>query len=374
MNILFLYWGKKGGGAKYSLEISRELAKSSDVNLFLSLSTYCEISDRFEELHTPILKIDTYASAFQFIYQYLKGIKAIERRLENYIRVNQIDVVIIGMDFFWGSNIHKACRRAGAHSILVVHEPTPHPREPLLMSIVKKRELKKSIQTVDHVVALTDHVKKMILDQYQIDQSSVSVIPHGIFSYYKAPSKKSLSPDEEITILYFGRIEYYKGLDILLDAFLLLEQSDHPLKLEIWGSGDLSGYEEKIEKVDRIQVENGWIDEEKIPEIFQKADICVLPYRDASQSGIVGIASLAGVPIVATPTTGLKEQLKDTDVIFADDFTPQSLALAIENLINDPDLYSYISASEIEYANRLDWSSIAKQFLHICDSVTDEQM
>jgi glycosyltransferase involved in cell wall biosynthesis len=104
------------------------------------------------------------------------------------------------------------------------------------------------------------------------------------------------------------------------------------------------------------------VGEDEIPHIFERADICVLPYRDASQSGVVGIASDAGVPIVATPARGLTEQLQETGAVIADGISAGSLQDAIDQLLQKPELYADLSEKSIHYAKALQWDSISREF------------
>jgi glycosyltransferase involved in cell wall biosynthesis len=370
IKILFLYWGKKGGGARYSLEVAKELSNQKGVDVHLSVSKQCEILGEFDDLSLPTFHIDTYRNVYGFIKKFTIGRFELREQLETYIRENGIQYVIIGMDFFWCPLIYKACKRTGTKAVYVVHEPKPHPNEPVLMALVKRKTLKKAITGASHIVTLTHHVKTYITESYNISNSAISVIPHGIFSYYRAESPKSISDKNTlITLLYFGRIEYYKGLDILLKAYKKAEKLKNNIRLEIWGSGDMSSYADLVDSIQNSHIENRWVDEAEIPEIFKRADICVLPYRDASQSGVVGIASDAALPVIACPASGLKEQLMETGAIFSDDFTPDSLLTAIKTLIEDPKLYKTLSEKSLRYAENLSWANIAHEFKKVCEKL-----
>jgi len=374
-NILVLFWGKKGGGAHYSLKIAEEFSKREDLNLFLSLSSYCTISNLFQNLNAETCLVNTYKSSFGFLNMMFFRRYTIRKKLQDFISTNQIDIVIIGMDFFWGDLIFKASCRAAADTIYVVHEPKPHPNEPIIMSFFKKWKIKKSVNRAGKVVVLTHHVKNYLIEKFRISKNKISVIPHGIFSYFSADEPKSIQPDkinDVVSILYFGRIDYYKGLDILLKAYRILERCVSNIRLEIWGNGDLSMYQDDLNNLSNARVENRWIDESEISDIFQNCDICVLPYRDASQSGIAGIAQQAGIPIVACPSKGLKEQLKEAGAIFSDDFSPESLASKIEELINDPVGFNHLSMKSLEYASKLSWKNIANQFITVADTIKKE--
>lgn len=373
-NILFLFWGRKGGGARYSLEIAKELNKREDVNLFLSISNQCDLIDQFHEMNCPGLFIDTYESVLGFIRKWVFERKRYQKQLSAYLKENDIDLIILGMDFFWGDIIYKSANLAGAKTIYVVHEPKPHPGEPFFMGMVKSQTLKKLIQGADHLVALTKHVKEFIHERYEISKSQISVIPHGVFSYHEANHPKQLPENSKdpVILLYFGAITYYKGLDILLKAFSMLEKniSQH-VKLEIWGSGDISDYQDLIQNLKNIHIENRWIDESEVGALFKRAHICVLPYREVSQSGILGAVSRAALPVVACPAEGLKDQMGGEEVIYSSDFSPESLADEIQNLIDDPARYKSISKKIMYDSKKLDWSYIAEEFKKVSDSLTE---
>lgn len=371
-NILFLFWGRMGGGAKYSLEIAKELSKRDDVNLHISISNQCKISDEFKNLNVPGLYVDTYHSVPGFIDKWVFRKHQYFKKLQNYLTEHKIDLLIIGMDVFWGSVFYRAAKSAGVKTIYVVHEPKPHPGEPFFLGMVMRRTLKTLITGGDHLVALTRHVKDYLMEQYEIEETNISVIPHGIFSYFKASGPKKLPKNGPVKILYFGTITHYKGLDILLRAYSLLEKKYDFVQLEIWGSGDISEHQSVIDNLENVRLENRWIDESEIEDIFKHSHICVLPYRDASQSGIVGVASSAAMPIVACPADGLKDQLKDSSALFAEDFSPESLAEAIEKLITQPEYYSEQSGKILKYAEKFSWSSIAARFKNIGEQLLSQ--
>lgn len=371
INTLLLFWGKKGGGAKYSLELAKELSNRNDVNLHLSISHQCEIYDQFDQLSLPCFNITTYTSTPGFLYKWCFGRQHLAGRLAAYLSKHQIQTLIIGMDFFWGPVIYKAAETAKTQTIHVVHEPKPHPRESMFIYLYKRLTIGKTIAKADRLVTLTANVKKFITDKFGVDRDKISVIPHGIFSYYKAEEPRQITEDSEVKLLFFGRIEYYKGLDILLKAFILLERQREHVRLEVWGDGDLSEYRPLIGRIQRIHIENRWLSEGEISAIFQQCHICILPYREASQSGIAGIASRAALPIVACPNPGLEEQLSDTGAVIAASFTPESLQKAILKVVDDPGFYEDLSRKSLEYSKNLSWQKIASEFNQLSKELKD---
>jgi glycosyltransferase involved in cell wall biosynthesis len=367
-NVLLLFWGRKGGGARYTLEIARELKKRDDVQLFLSVSNQCDLINDFRDLNCSGLYIDTYETIPGFVKKWVIQRGSIERELTLFLKKNSIDSIIIGMDFFWGDIIYSAAGKVNAKTIYVVHEPKPHPGEPVIMSFVKKKTLKTLLRGADHLVTLTEHVKQFVMLTHSIDTSDITVIPHGVFSYYEADKPKQLpeSNSEPVILLYFGAITYYKGLDILLEAFAILEnQNEQPVKLEIWGSGDISNYKHLIENLEQVHIENRWIDESEVGGLFKRAHICVLPYREVSQSGILGAAGRAAMPVVACPAAGLRDQEGGGNIIYSKDFSPKALASELQTLINDNERYRITSEKLLKDSKKLAWSNIAQKFRDI---------
>lgn len=316
-------------------------------------------------MNVPALYVDTYESVPGFIKSWVFQRRWYLEQLTAYLKKHEIDFLIIGMDFFWGKVFYKAAKEAGVKTIYVVHEPKPHPQEPFFIGMVMRRTLGTLITGADHLVALTGHVKSYLIERYRIEEKNISVIPHGVFSYFKASGPKRLPENGPVKILYFGTITYYKGLDILLRAYSLLEKKYDFIQLEIWGSGNLSEHKALIDNLKNVRIENRWIAESKIEDVFKHSHICVLPYRDASQSGIVGVASSAAMPIVACPADGLKEQMEEASVLFSEDFTPEALSASIEKLLTQPEFYTEQSGNILNYAEKFSWSEIASQFRDI---------
>ena len=142
---------------------------------------------------------------------------------------------------------------------------------------------------------------------------------HPLYDHYgskieqnKAKEKLDI-PLHKKVILFFGFIRDYKGLDLLIESMKNL--SDEYLLLiagEVYG--DFKKYDELIDRLgllDRINLQVRYIPENEIPVFFSAADVCVLPYRTATQSGIVGIAYHFELPVIVTNIGGLGEMVNE---------------------------------------------------------------
>ncbi|MBQ1708433.1 MAG: glycosyltransferase [Bacteroidales bacterium] len=142
--------------------------------------------------------------------------------------------------------------------------------------------------------------------------------PHPLYDHFGQKMNKRAAQDalgldpQKRTLLFFGLIRDYKGLDLLIDALPLLGE-EYQLVIAGESYGSFEKYQAQIAAsgcADRIHVFNRYIDDEEVPEFFSAADLCVLPYKSATQSGITAISLHFDLPVVATPVGGLAESIE----------------------------------------------------------------
>ncbi len=149
----------------------------------------------------------------------------------------------------------------------------------------------------------------------------------------EARRQLKISPDKK-TLLFFGFIRDYKGLDVLIKAFDLLDDS---YQLIIAGEtyGSFDKYQQLIDSIknkNQVYVFNDYITDDQVPAFFSAADVCVLPYKSATQSGITSIAYHFEVPLIATDVGGLKESIHHQSTgLIVDHCEPEPIALAIKD-------------------------------------------
>lgn len=165
-------------------------------------------------------------------------------------------------------------------------------------------------------VVMSDAVKNDLL-QLNPDAKYISH-PHPLYDHFgkKADAddaKRKLNiPADKKVVLFFGFIRDYKGLDLLIEAMTKLND-EYVLVIagEVYGS--FEKYERQIEKLclkDKVILHVRYIGDNEVPLFFSSADVCVLPYKSATQSGITSIAYHFDLPMIATDTGGLKESIE----------------------------------------------------------------
>lgn len=176
------------------------------------------------------------------------------------------------------------------------------------------------LNAVDGCVTMS----RSVLDDLKEINSKIpaTYTPHPLYDNY-GPSisleqaRAALKiPVEDKVVLFFGFIRQYKGLDMLLEALGKVELKELNVKLllagEFYGDDDL--YQSLIQKYglqDRVYLHTSFIPSDEVGKYFCAADVVVLPYRTATQSGITQVAYHFDLPMIVTRVGGLPELVHD---------------------------------------------------------------
>lgn len=217
----------------------------------------------------------------------------------------------------------------------------------------------------DIIIVHGDSLKKELISE-GIHENKIKVIPHGDYEFFTRFNKKNI--DEENSILLFGRILKYKGLEYLLRSIPIIIREIPDIKITIAGKGDLSDYTELIEKNSPyLKIYNTFIKDQNVAELFQRSKLVVLPYIEASQSGIIHIAYAFRKPVIATNVgalpevvdsgkTGLLIPPKDVD----------ALAQAIIKLLKNDKLRNEMGENAYKkMKNEMSWDKIAEKTIDV---------
>lgn len=169
-----------------------------------------------------------------------------------------------------------------------------------------------------------------------------------VYNWYKTAYKESDNSlkselgfkEGDKILLFFGYVRKYKGLDILIDTMKILIDEDSNYKLLIVGEfyDDPKIYRDQISNLkleSNIRVVNEYVPNEEVGKYFNISDVVILPYRSATQSGILNIAYGFSKPVVVTKVGGLTESVEDGKTgIVVDEAKPEKIAGAIKKFYN----------------------------------------
>ncbi len=374
--ILLWHWGKEGAGAKFTGALARGLSDLPGTELAVSAATSSDLArDITDGTDLPLQSVRTFegdkaswsgklAAGFALL-----GLPRIGAEFSGAMAEFGPDVALCAFQSIWDLAALPVLRRAASRFVLVLHDAEPHPgdRYPMRGAV-----LGWEVRSADALIALSDHVAREAQRIYGFPADRIYTVPHGAFTFGEPVLVPRQFPvGRPFRILFFGRIVAYKGLGLLLEAYRLLRDQGLSIELAIAGSGDMSPYRATIEGLDGITLQNGWVDDEAIAEALLRADAVILPYIEASQSGVAAASFSAALPVIATPVGGLVEQVDDGQTgLIAEAVSAAALAAAIARLATSPELYESCSAGAFRHArDTLDWSVISKRVGGIIDEV-----
>jgi starch synthase len=229
--------------------------------------------------------------------------------------------------------------------VLTIHDHRQH---------LGDRTAKKMPQTMmdfgfrqaDQIVVHALRLKHELVERLAVPEDAVHVIPS--LATAGIPDV-AYDAEGEVgnVVLFFGRIWPYKGLDWLIRAEPRISAVVPDLRIVIAGQGEsLDRYRRLMVHPERFVVHNDFVSNEHRAELFAQASVVVLPYVEASQSGVVRIAYAFGKPVVATTVGGLPELVQERHTGFL--VPPRdevALAEAIIRLLRDRELRAELGAN-----------------------------
>ena len=197
----------------------------------------------------------------------------------------------------------------------------------------------------------------------KISKNKISVINHGHLGIYKN-WRFNNHDKQNNTFLFFGRIWPYKGLNYFIKAANLLAEENNKVKFIIAGKGEnIKPYINLIQNKTIFEIRNYRLSETEIDELFQKSKFVVLPYIDATQSGVIPIAFNYKTLVISTNVGSLPEIIKDQETGLLCNPKDhiglyEKMKYAVNNL-NKID--SFIDNAFRQCGEKLKWSNIAQE-------------
>ncbi len=266
--------------------------------------------------------------------------------------------------------VGRGVRKSGTKVISILDNVIPHERR-----FYDTPFTKYFLTSSDAYIVLSGAVGDELL--HLKPDANFKIIPHPVYNHFgekipreEALKKLKLNTDKK-NILFFGLIREYKGLDILTEAFNKLDDS---YQLIIAGEpyGSFEKYEALINASpakDRIKLFTRYISDAEVPVFFSAADVVVLPYRTATQSGISAVSHHFNVPMVTTNVGGLKEAIGETGTgVVVDEPEAEKVAEGIISFFEGGKREEYIKAIE-KLKESLSWEQFAVKLIDFYNEI-----
>lgn len=368
IRVLINYHGKKGSGPSYSLEWAKGLLECGCEVYAVVSKEVVNIEEWKKNINDDHLYlIDTHKDysrkdlAMKTVKLYLKGKKEIQKKFSHVT----FDFSFHTFYCHWANIVDSFLDIKKV--VAICHDPIAHSGTKFYLQYLFKRHYK----TADEIITLTKSFTDVIHKKFNIPISNIHYIPHGRMKMYNEYSKTMLNSlaykEDNINFLFFGFIEHYKGLNILAKAYKELENKYENVTLTIAGNGDFKPYQEQFSKLKKFNLVNRYIRDDEVGALFAGPNIVVvLPYINATQSGVIPVAYEFLTPIIASNTGGLKEQLDDGKIgLLFENGNYKDLMRKMEVFINNKKIWKKQSDLMISFRNTLDWNVLASDLLKL---------
>jgi glycosyltransferase involved in cell wall biosynthesis len=340
--VMFVYWGRRGALTRFAHDLHAAALADETINPVISISRQSEDYARFEPFGASVMAVDTFASGHGALTAAWR-IPLLRRALAERIKSDRTETVITLMPHVWTGMMISALRRGGAGYATIIHDAAPHPGDP---TAAVTGWLLREVGLADRVLTLSESVRNTLITRGLAAPDRVTALFHPDLEYGEASSMlPPPSANQPLRLLFFGRMMQYKGLGLLVEALEILRAEGLAVDLGLHGEGDISGHEARLRTLGAT-IENRWHSDGEIASLFARYHAVALSHVEASQSGVAATAFGAGLPVVATPVGGLREQVvAGSNGLLAADVTAPAFAAAIRRMATEPSLYQSLRAS-----------------------------
>ena len=247
--------------------------------------------------------------------------------------------------------------------ILTTHDPVIHLGEHKKKHHILARDVLR--KRADSIIVHGEYLRKIM--ENIVKKKKIFIVPLGCYFIIRSTQYKQ-TEEEENTVLFFGRINKYKGIGNLIKAEPYIKKEIPDIKIIIAGTGpDLDNYRIEIENNESYILYDWYIPTEMVAELFQKASVVVLPYIEATQSGVLTIAYAFGKPVVSTEVGSIPEVVENYKTgILVPPKNTEKLAKAIIYLLKNPNERIKMGIKALEKANLdLSWRNIAQKTIRV---------
>ncbi|QLG29206.1 glycosyltransferase family 4 protein [Halorarum halophilum] len=383
MKVLYIVGQSTGGLPHYTAELANAVAEHADVTVMKPKETTAD--ELFDDEVELLTAFDHLGVSMPELYSFDVNPLDFVRGFLSYDAIREIedvdaDVVHDTTDLFPQVKLFAKRHGIDARFPLVVtrHEVSKRrlsfSRPPVLVEELLDYAIPDL--DLDRVVVHTEKQRRAMTNR-GVPADRISIIPHGAYSVFGSDTDVDVDPERNC-LLFFGHIVTPKGLDTLVEAIPLVKREIPDVKLIIAGEGKIPRRSRAIMEAHEgnFEVHNYFVPNEEVKDIFGRAEVVALPYRNQGgtkgHSGALATAFSFGKPVVASTAGEFTSLVGDTGsglVVPPED--PERLASAIIRLLTDEDAKREMSACSSRMADRLSWDNVAEQYVDVYERVLD---
>ncbi|QTE21497.1 glycosyltransferase family 4 protein [Polaribacter cellanae] len=343
--VLILSLGRTGSLPIYGEEIAKKI-KNQSFDILIS-------KNRLIKNKIPnSIEIKTYTNKITFLLNTFFYLPIVLLLLSPKI-IKKYNTLYLPYQHLWDFPFIFLFKILNRKIVFTIHDGVLHAGE---RNIVSQKMTNYRIKKASEIIYLTSYVKGLVENELGYLKKH-HIVPHPIIE--NKFFKKNTKIRNTKNLLFFGRIDKYKGVEMLIDAAQLSSKSFD--KLIIAGK---SQYYINFVDTNQISLIDKYLSEKEIGELLSWADVLVLPYKEASQSGVITLGIFCELPMICTNVGGFTEQLEDDECIWCNPNT-ESISKAIDTVFNDKTRYYSIKNKLKLKKQSLTWEKIASKIEEI---------
>lgn len=290
-------------------------------------------------------------------------------RLHRYIRALRPDVMHLQSGVIWELALSSVLRRIPV--VLTVHDLTRHPTHNGRAG-TPQRMLDYALRVCDGIVvhgSTLEDAARQRCDRLGVSRA-IRSIPHGVLSRY-GQGCASVRPRSNLVLL-FGTLDKYKGVEYLITAEKQIRRRVPDVRIVIAGKSAVPGYyEQLVEAGQNIEIRSGRQSDADVRALFESADVLVLPYIEASQSGVLQVGFAFGVPPVVTSVGALTDVVQHgRNGLVVPPHDSEQLAQAVCQLLKDEALRERVMDQIVaDRETTFHWDNIAVETRQFYENV-----
>lgn len=280
------------------------------------------------------------------------------------IRKISPDIIHFQSGIVWENLIFKSIK---SKFVTTVHDIVKHPTR-TKMRYIPQCVLDISVTQSDAIIVHGESLRKRAQKIFNL--KNIYSIDHGVIQRYG--SGKAKIEIQTKNILFFGFIDKWKGIEILVKATPIIAKEIPDVKIKIaGGTGKREYYKTLLEGEPIIDADLSRQSHEQVAILFQWADVLVLPYIEASQSGVLQLGMAFGVPPVVTNVGGLPDVIKNEKTgLIVEPENSEELAHAVIRLLIDTKLREIVISNLCkERSTRFNWNCLAEKTYQVYKTV-----
>ena len=346
--------------AEYSTHLARALSEHHSVLLLVNKSNFQqEVAEDVEKYANPNLEIVEipHAQRVSQVIQSAASIVSTIRRFEPQIihcQEDTKDYLAMALPFL-----------PHVPFLLTVHDPKPHSGQDALRKLKSRHALygEQLRRKANGVIVHGERLLQMARDALPHVRNKVFSIPHGPLGTLQC-GNSATGAWERGNCLFFGRIEEYKGLPIFVEAIRKLRFEGLDVKGVIAGRGtELDLLKPQLQVDSAFELRNYFLSPKEVVYCFRRANVVVMPYKDATQSGVAAYALGIGRPIVATNVGAIPDMvIPGISGLLVPPNDSVAVAAAIKRIVEHPILAKTLAYGALQLGlGDYSWTCIAIQ-------------